>query len=452
MTRLRTSTADLLALILAVAVLVMFIPRPWINPALFQSGLFLLGGIWAIALVVRPFELRFRLPLIPLAGAVAWGVLQLAAHWTTGRADTRAAVSIWLGNLLAFFLALQVCASARVRRRFLDTLVAFAFVLSVVSVVQYFSQDGKIFWLFPTYDSVVLGPFVNRDQYAAFIEMVLPLALVQALGGGSRALGFRVVSAAMYASVIAGASRAGALLVTAELVLVPLLGHGRKPAVALWGSEGFIPLGGPKGHWSLAICSLTGGLKPTPPGGAGFSPRGPKGDVRQVGKLRDPEGTPSRPPRAVSLWLLAIVFVAVAGWAVLWNRFQDPDPLQGRREMLADTVAMIHARPWAGFGLGTFRTRYPAYASVDFGAVVNHAHNDWAEWAADGGLPFSLLLLSIAIWTIPAAFRTVWGIGIVAVFIHGIVDFPLQKPVLELWLFTLLGALAAETGPIAGPN
>ena len=150
------------------------------------------------------------------------------------------------------------------------------------------------------------------------------------------------------------------------------------------------------------------------------------------------------------MWLLAIVFVAVAGWAVLWNRFQDPDPLQGRREMLAGAVAMIHARPWTGFGLGTFRTAYPAYAPVDFGAVVNHAHNDWAEWAADGGIPFALLLLSLAIWSIPAGFRTVWGIGLIAVFIHCTVDYPLQKPVLELWLFTLLGAQAAETcQPIA---
>ena len=106
---------------------------------------------------------------------------------------------------------------------------------------------------------------------------------------------------------------------------------------------------------------------------------------------------------------------------------------------------MVHAKPWTGFGLGTFPTAYPAYASIDFGAVVNHAHNDWAEWAADGGIPFALLLLSIAVWSIPRALRSVWGIGIVAVFVHGMVDFPLQKPVLELWLFVLLGALAAES-------
>ena len=105
---------------------------------------------------------------------------------------------------------------------------------------------------------------------------------------------------------------------------------------------------------------------------------------------------------------------------------------------------MIHSRPWIGFGLGTFRTVYPAFATVDFGAVAQHAHNDWAEWAADGGVPFSLLLLSIAIWNVRRTFRAVWGIGMVAVFVHAAVDFPLQRPVLELWLFALLGALAAE--------
>lgn len=434
--RLQSWSAGALAVILAVAVLVMFIPRPWIDPTLFQTGLFLLGGVWAIALVVRPFELRFRLPILPLACAAAWGLLQLAAHWTTGRADTRVAVLAWLGNLLAFFLAMQVCASSRVRRKFLNAVLCFAFVLSVVSVVQYFSQDGKIFWLFPTGESAVLGPFVNRDQYAAFIEMVLPLALLQALGGGSRGMGFAVVSAAMYASVIAGASRAGALLVTAEIVVVPLLSFAR------CGDGCRQHVGNPRRAGSLPRTDVN---RPSATGWRGTLRVGAQ-------SIQDSLGLGNRRTATINVWLLAFVFAAVAGWAVLWNRFQDPDPLRGRREMLADTVTMIHARPWAGFGLGTFRTAHPAYASVDFGAVVNHAHNDWAEWSADGGIPFGLLLLSIAIWSIPAGLRTVWGIGLIAVFIHSLVDFPLQKPVLELWLFTLLGIVAAETSPIAGPN
>ena len=278
----------------------------------------LLGAAWTIALVIRPFKLRFSIVLIPLSATVAWGLFQLAARHTQGRWDTWMAVLIWLGNLLACFLAMQVCASSGIRRRFLNMLVYFAFVLSVVSVVQYFSWDGKIFWIFPTYDTAVLGPFVSRDQYAAFVEMLLPLAIVQTLRGGPQSLRFAVISAALYASVIAGASRAGALLTTAEIIVIP---------VVFWA----------RGHFGRD-------------------------------KLRS---------ATINVWLLAFVFVAVVGWAVLWSRFDDPDPLKGRREMLSDTISMVRARPYFGFGLGTFRTAYPAYGSVDFGAVaVSYTHLD----------------------------------------------------------------------------
>jgi O-antigen ligase len=339
-----------LVLVLAAAVLAMYEPRAWINPTLPLAGLFLL------ACLIPHREMRFSFPMIPLACAVVWGWL---------RGGDKLAVLMWFGNLVAFFLALQS------RKRFTDLLLYFAFALSVFSVVEYFGGSG---------DARSWGPFVNRDQYAAFIELVLPLALVPALGGERHAFRFAVMAAAMYATVIAGASRAGAVLTTAEIAAVQIV---------MWR-------------------------------------RG-----RRSG--------------AMQLWPLAMVFVAVAGWAVLWNRFSDPDPWGGRREILAGTVAMIDARPWTGFGLGMFRTVYPAYAPVDFGAVVHHAHNDWAEWAAEGGIPFSLMLLAVAVWSVPRAFRTLWGIGIVAVFVHSLVDFPLQKPALELWLFAMLGALAAET-------
>ena len=360
-----------LAAILAVSVSVSFIQRPWLHPSLAQTALFLLAAVWAIALIVRPFPLRLTFPAIPLAGAVAWGLLQLASNATADRAATRADVLVWAGNLVVF------CLAAQTRRRFLDGLLSFAFALSVVSVILYFSGG----------DPPMLGPFVNRDQFAAFIELTLPLALLRAFSDEG-STGYAVVSAAMYASVIAGASRAGALLATVELIVVPLLlWRRRRPAIS------------------------------------------------------------ARPTTGLGVWILAGVFVAVVGWAVLWHRFQDPDPYGGRREILAGTLAMVQVRPCSGFGLGSFRSTYPAYALRDFGSVVQHAHNDWAEWAADGGVAFGLLLLSILLWSLPRALRSVWGIGIVAVFVHATVDFPLHKPVLELWLFALLGVLAS-----ADPN
>ena len=379
-------SAYFLALTMSLGVLVMFFPGRWINPSLFQAGLFLLGSVWAVAFACRPFKIHLGAGLIPLAATAGWGLLQLATGSTVSRWETWMEVLGWMGNLTACFLAMQVSVSRNIRRAFLDALLTFAFQLSLVSVVQYFSSEGKIFWFYPSYEAAVLGPFLNRDRYAAFMELLLPLAIMRTLGGGRPSLRFAVMGAAMYASVIAGASRAGALLTTAEIIVVPLMA------------------------W------------------------------RQGSFLQDRIGAAT-----ARIWLFALVFTAVVGWAVLWARFQDPDPLKGRREMLASTITMIEDRPFMGFGLGNFQTVYPKYASVDFGVIVNHTHNDWAEWAADGGIPFSLLLLGIAIWCLRKAAASPWGIGIFAVFVHSVGDFPLHGPIPALWLFALVGVLSAET-------
>ena len=69
--RFQRLSAHFLAFTMAMAVLVGFFPGRWINPSLFQAGLFLLGASWAIALALRPFELRFNQVLIPLSATVA---------------------------------------------------------------------------------------------------------------------------------------------------------------------------------------------------------------------------------------------------------------------------------------------------------------------------------------------------------------------------------------------
>jgi hypothetical protein len=57
-----------------------------------------------------------------------------------------------------------------------------------------------------------------------------------------------------------------------------------------------------------------------------------------------------------------------------------------------------------------------------------------------------LLMLSIAAAALRPAIRSVWGLGIYAVWLHALVDFPMQIPAIAALIFTLLGALlAAET-------
>jgi O-antigen ligase len=121
-----------------------------------------------------------------------------------------------------------------------------------------------------------------------------------------------------------------------------------------------------------------------------------------------------------------------------------PDPFVTRRELLHSTLDMIQERPAMGFGLGTWSTAYPAYAYSDDGLFANQAHNDWAQWAAEGGLPFFLFLLSIAVWSIRPAAHSLWGVGVVSVFLHCLVDYPIQRPALGGPFFVLLGVLAAD--------
>jgi hypothetical protein len=98
-----------------------------------------------------------------------------------------------------------------------------------------------------------------------------------------------------------------------------------------------------------------------------------------------------------------------------------------------------------GFGLGNWARAYPQYAIFDDGTYVNQAHNDWMQWAVEGGVPFLVIVLSLAAMAVPAALHSVWGIGLLSVWMHCLVDYPLQqRPAVGAWFFVLLGVLAAS--------
>ena len=66
-----------------------------------------------------------------------------------------------------------------------------------------------------------------------------------------------------------------------------------------------------------------------------------------------------------------------------------------RADLLRSSVAMARERPLTGFGLGAWPSAYPGYALYDDGTFVNQAHNDWAQWTVEGGLPLLLAMLAV---------------------------------------------------------
>ena len=364
-----------LIILCGVGLLVSWMPQntPW---RIFELAIYGLLIAWLAAWMAgrAPDASRHWL-LVPFIAIIGWGLLQLWSDWTVYRYVTAGEVLRWGSYASVFLLAFQTSAGRGDGRLFCRMLAVYGFIVAVVSVFQFFSGNGKIFWLFtPGEQASGLGPFLNRDHFASFAVLALPAAASEMLRHRSRWV-FAVATATLYAAVIAGASRAGSALITVEVILLFLL--------------------------------------------LGFS------------------------GRAVSATIALVVLVVfVVGWQSLYDRIRAPDPYFGRRELAQSSVRMIQANPWKGTGLGTWTEVYPAYARKDFGVFVNAAHNDWLQWAADGGIPFAGLFLILFAGSVVVVRRVPWALGVPMVFLHSLVDFPMQGRFLPPVVFLILGVAA----------
>jgi hypothetical protein len=159
-------------------------------------------------------------------------------------------------------------------------------------------------------------------------------------------------------------------------------------------------------------------------------------------------GSAPNPVRGALLRMIAVMAIALSaatlfGWQDLLKRFATTDPWEMRREYFFSSIAMVRTHPFVGSGLGAWPIIYPRFATGDMGAASPHAHNDWIEWASDGGIPYFLLLLVPIVHACRRALRQPWGLGVLALSLHALVDFPFQVYPLLLLFFLLVGALDA---------
>jgi hypothetical protein len=352
----------------------------------FQIGIFALLAAYLLA-GIRQGKERLAKGVAPLLVYFipVWGLIQIVAHRTVSTFETREAVLRWGALVAVFFLAQVVIQTPRALEIGLHAYLFFATAMAVLCLTQLFTSDGRVLWIFPTGFPEVYATFPSYNNYAQFIELALPIAVWFAIRKGWQFWGYMVMAGALYASVIGAASRAGTILCTGELLALLTIGlFLRKRTVQ-----------------NLQARSITAVVAVVP--------------------------------------LVAILFTAIVGWQPVWQRFQQHDPYLMRREFLVPTIDMAKRRPLTGYGLGTFPDVYPRYAIEDFPFYVNHAHCDWAEFAADGGFPFLLLVLIPFVAVIPKAIRNPWGLGLIAVMLHACVDYPFPRPAVSGWIFAMLG-------------
>jgi len=382
-----TAVGACLFLCLIFSTVTMFVRPAWALDS-FQIGIFALLGVYLLAGIRQGKEhvagglAPYLVYLIPL-----WGVVQLVAHTTASSLETRVSVLRWGALAGVFFLTQTVARTRTARRNVLSAFLFFATAMAVLCLAQLFTSQGLVLWIFPTGYPDVYATFPSYNNYAQFVELALPIALWRALREGWRSWWYVLAGGLLYGSVIGSASRAGAALCTAELLVMLVIG---------------------------------------------------------LVKLRDPEtGLPTRSTTAmlVMVPVLAAAFTLAVGWERVWQRFQQNDPYLVRKEFMLAAADMAMHRPLTGYGLGTFPEVYQRYAIKDFPFYANHTHNDWAEFAADGGFPFLLLVLVPFAVAVPTAARNPWGMGLIAIMLHACVDFPFPRPAVSGWMFVLLALL-----------
>lgn len=289
----------------------------------------------------------------------------------------------WLTVALVGLMACQVFRTARVAERARQAIALFGSFEALLSVLQQASHTGKYFWIIPSGFPDVYGTFAYYNNFAQLIELTLPVTLWEGLRHREIKLTYLLLSALQVGAVVASGSRAGALLVFAELLAVLFLVWLRRRQTI-----------------SVMVLALALGL--------------------------------------------SAAFTYVAGFQQVVQKLERPDQLANRRSINRSSLNMIRERPLTGWGLGAYVPVYKMFALYDDGTWVNQAHNDYLEWAAEGGIPYACVMLILIVWSIRPALRSVWGVGLLALCVHALVDYPFARLGTCAWFFALAGMLAVQ--------
>jgi hypothetical protein len=335
--------------------------------------------------IVPPGHLKFKLsfPIVCLLGMTGWGVLQTLFFPQKITVDGWSGVLFWFTAAVIALLGASVFHREDMAQLFRRCFLYFASGVCVLDLLEQASSASKYFWIIPSRYTLVFGTFAYWNNLAQFVELALPLTLWQGLSSEKPKIQYLLLSALQLCAVVASGSRAGSILVLLELVAV------------------------------VALCYLR---------------------FRNRNFLFG----------ASAAIVLAIVFVYAAGFSTVVSRLQESDQLAVRRNINRSSMNMLAEHPVTGWGLDTYVPVYRMFALYDDGTYVNRAHNDWLQFAVEGGLPFAALMAALFFWSVRPAIRSVWGVGVIAIGIHAVVDYPFARFGVCGWYFALVSMLAYQ--------
>lgn len=390
-------------------------------------------GEWPLVAALGAIAVGIALQLLPLGPGVVSAIAPSADRLLREHDLGYALVGRWHGlsidppstlralllyvPLVALLVGLRRGLSRRSAERLASGLAVFASLLALIGVLQLLTYNGKVLWFWTPYSGGYrpFGPFINRNHFAGWMAMALPVAIGLLFARVSRAIA-DVAPTFRARLVWLFSNETSKTLVVALAVLVMAF------STALTLSRSGIAATA-----TAMTLAVLFGMRPM------------RGGRRLMA--------------AAGIALVAVAAAALAGPSLLAARFGE-DWATNRLGIWKDTIVI--ARDFAPFGSGanTFATAALFYQDVLPYNSVTAAHNDYLQIASDGGFVIGLpALAAIAVVIIEvrrrlrASVGTAYWIrlgaatGLGAIALQSLADFSLQIPG-NAALFAVLLALA----------
>src|SRR5574340_672464 len=189
-----------LCILLAFAVLAFGGVEEWAQGIL-EVGFSFLLVFWAVHQFQTKSDKVLISPLFPPLLLFALVVaIQLALHTTASIYRTRVELQLLLVYLVVIFLLPQIYQYGRAWRGTLWFLMSLGFAVSIFGILQQFTFNGKLYWIrVLRYGGIPFGPYVHRNYFAGFGELLIPVALVPLVLGKVRRE--RLIFVALFAVV-----------------------------------------------------------------------------------------------------------------------------------------------------------------------------------------------------------------------------------------------------------
>lgn len=303
-------------------------------------------------------------------------------------------------------------------------IAALGIVMAVAGLAQHATWNGRIygFWT-PRFSGQPFGPFINRNHFAGWMLMAIPLAFGYFCARIVRSM--RHVEGGWRNRVIWFSSREATETVMIGFAVVVMC-VGLAMTMSRSGMIGLLA--------AVGVAGLFVGR-------------------RQIALSR----------RLIVGAYLALLLIVAIGWTGIdryTRRFGDADlaTMGNRAGIWQDTWRMARDVPLTGTGLNTFGDASLIYQTTDLHLHFEEAHSDYLQLLAEGGLLLGLpMLLAIGVYVrlvrrrfrgLPPESADYWIragalTGIAAIAVQEAVEFSLQMPG-NAALFVVLLALAAR--------